>query len=258
MTQINIQTLATLFSPLEMSDLPALWDRLHAGDGEPLPVTDKAQRGWWLFHNGQFLEAADLASADEDLLSLRLKSLSTYAQYLENDEPHRLALFQSAIGEAKAGLVEHPDAVNLHYQLAYSLGRYSQCVSIARALSEGLAGQIAGALERCLELNPQHADAHTAFATYQAELIGKLGKMAARLTYGASADDALSHYQRAIELAPFSVSAKTEYADGLLTIGGKKQRQQAISLYQAAVSVTPKDALEAADYWLAKTELESQ
>ncbi|EAR08560.1 hypothetical protein [Reinekea blandensis] len=256
MTQINIQTLATLFSPLDVSDIPEQWERLHAGDREPLPNSETARHGWWLFHTGRFLEAADEALSDEALLSLRLKSLSTYAHYMESDESQRLAMFQSVISEAKEGLKTQPDALNLHYQLAYSLGRYSQCVSITRALSEGLAGQIAASLERCLELDPQHADAHTAFATYQAELIGKLGKMAARLTYGASVDDAVKHYQLAIELAPYSVSAKTEYADGLLSMAGKKQRQQAISLYQEAVSVTPADALEALDFRLAKAELD--
>lgn len=259
MTQINFQDIEPLFTPLSIDSMIEHWSRLHGGDRESLPETNVGLQAWLLFHNGRYLDAAELAAQDPTLLTLRLKALSTYAYYLETDTATRLDRLQTVIAEANTaleqGVEENP---NVHYQKAYSQGRYGQLISIAKALAEGLAGQIETSLKRCLALSPEHADAHTAYATYQAELIAKLGKMAARLTYGVSRDDALVHYQQALELAPRSVSAKTEFADGLLLMGGKKQLEPAIALYEQAVATPPIDALEAMDYWLANQELNDQ
>lgn len=256
MTQINFKTIESQFTPLDEQSLSQNWHRLHSGDGEVEPYTAQAIHGWLLFHNGRFLEAAELVSDDPSLQTLALKARSTHAHYLEHDPERKIQRFQEVIGLCDAALkVDVVPDPNLHYQRAYSLGRYGQFISVPRALAEGIAGQLEQSLKRCLELNPNHADAHTALGTYQAELIGKLGKLAARLTYKASAEDATEHYEKAIKLAPFSVSAKTEYADGLILMGGKRRVQDAVELYRQAVSHPPVDALEAMDIWLAQQEL---
>lgn len=257
MTQINFQTLSEQFTPLTEQTLKENWERLHRGDLEPEPETQEALNGWLLFHNGHYLDAAEQADGDPSLLTLRLKSLSTYAHYLEQDAERKIERFKDIIQlcEHANGDSQEADA-NVHYQRAYSLGRYGQFISVAKALAEGLAGQIDESLHRCLSLSPNHADAHTALATYQAEIIGKLGKLAAKLTYKASPDAAVQLYEKAIDLAPESISAKTEYADGLIQMGGRKQIKAATALYQQAVSQTPMDALESMDWLLAKQELE--
>ena len=152
----------------------------------------------------------------------------------------------------RSGSIEDP---NVHYQIAYSLGRYGQFISVAKALSEGLAGKVEHALKECLTLAPKHADAHTALATYQAEIIGKLGKIAAKLTYNVKPGAALSLYEKGMSLAPNSVSAKTEFADGLLILFGKKQLKSAVDLYEKAAATNPIDALEAMDVLTAEQEL---
>ena len=53
-----------------------------------------------------------------------------------------------------------PDNCQALYWQAYALGRYSQGISVARALAQGLGGKVKGALERVIELQPHHADAH--------------------------------------------------------------------------------------------------
>jgi len=232
------------------------WIRLHAGDKEPIPTTSAMKQAWLAFHNGDFLESASLAAEQDDGLSLQLKALSTYAHYLEQNADKKIEQFQSVTGLAAKGLSEsYPNRVNLHYQIAYCLGRYGQFISIPKALAEGIAGRVEDALSQCLDLEPGHADAHTAMATYQAEIIGKLGKIAGKLTYGVNSDKAVNFYEQGIALAPFSISAKTEYADGLLTMFGKKQLKKAKSLYELAISSEPIDALEALDFSLAKQEL---
>src|SRR5450759_1023920 len=80
----------------------------------------------------------------------------------------------------------------------FRLGRYSQRITILRALAEGLAGRVQSHLQRALALAPRHAEAHVALGLYHAEIVNKLGSLAASLTYGASRDKAIEHFQHAI------------------------------------------------------------
>ncbi|WP_196157712.1 hypothetical protein [Reinekea sp. G2M2-21] len=255
MTQVNLEEVKALFTPLSESRLIELWPRLHAGDCEPLPQTPQLTAAWLLFHNGDFQRCAEVANALPDGQSLRLKALATYAHYLETDSDQKVALFKEIASISEQIVKNDPSQFNAYYQIAYNLGRYGQFISVTKALAEGIAGKIQTALTACLRLAPEHADAHTAQGTYAAEIIGKLGKLAAKLTYAVSADEAIEHYRKAVKLAPFSISAKTEYADGIIALHGKKQLKQAVAMYQEAVANPPADALEALDYYIAQREL---
>ena len=256
MTQINFSVVRSLFSPMDLSALKEHWSRLHGGDCEPWPESESLQKAWLLFHNGHFQDCANISHGQAGFETLRLKALSTYAHYLETDKKKKVDSLLNVVNEAESLLNSSSGEIpNIHYQLAFSLGRYGQFISVTKALSEGLASRISKALKKCMSIEPNHADAHTAYATYQAEIIGKLGKMAARFTYSATPEGAIEYYEKGVQLAPYSVSAKTEYADGLLTMFSRKKQKQAIELYQAAVSNPPVDALEALDYFLAQKEL---
>ena len=50
---------------------------------------------------------------------------------------------------AEAQIAAEPDNPNAHYMMAFALGRYSQGISVAKALSQGLGNKIKTALERC-------------------------------------------------------------------------------------------------------------
>ncbi|TCS41988.1 hypothetical protein [Reinekea marinisedimentorum] len=257
MTQINFEDIKPLFTPLTMESMKEQWGRLHAGDCEARPKDEDLLAAWLLFHNGEYLQSAEKAKVLPGGASLYLKASATYAYYLEADAEKKTESLKACAQQAETALREEQESrANLYYQLAYALGRYGQFISITKALAEGLAGKVQHAIKECLQLEPDHADAHTSLGTYQAEIIGKLGKMAAKLTYSSSADDALGHYQKAIELAPYSVSAITEFADGLLKMFGKKRLKDAVNLYQRATENTPIDALEAMDYYLARKELD--
>ncbi|MEI2421362.1 hypothetical protein V6O07_13895, partial [Arthrospira platensis SPKY2] len=124
-----------------------------------------------------------------------------------------------------------PDDVNAWYFHAYALGRYSQGISIAKALAEGLGGKIKASLERALELEPNHADAHIALGTWHAEIIDKVGSLVGGLTYGARKDAGEKHFRRALELNPDSAIARTECANGLVMMFGKSRVREAEKLW---------------------------
>ena len=149
-----------------------------------------------------------------------------------------------------------PGMANAHYFYAQAAGRYSQGISIAKALAEGYAGKIKKALDTALKLEPKHADAHIALGTYHAEIINKVGGMIGGLTYGASKDDGVKHFETALKLNPESAVARIEYANGLVMMFGNSKMKQAVALYTEAAASKPADAMERLDVELAKSELE--
>ncbi len=227
--------------------LKKAWKELHAGDLEPWPGESKLQDGWRAFHAGDFGAAVDagLAAGGEGHV-LANKASGIYADYLEEDEDAKQAIYQAGIVRADAAIQAEPDNPNAHYFRAYHLGRYSQCISIAKALSQGLGGKIRNSLDRALELAPDHAEAHTAMGLYHAEIIAKVGKLMGSMTYGASADKAIEHFEEAIRLTDAPI-AWIEYGNGLYLLFGDKRVDESNDAYAKAAKMKPIDAMQALD-----------
>ncbi len=234
--------------------------RLHQGDAEALPKDDKLLSAWGLFHAGEFQKAHDaglkLASTGNSAaITLANKSQSIYANYLEKNEKTQLAMFQEVAARAEALAAAEPKNANAHYWMAYALGRYSQGISIAKALAQGLGSKVKTALETTIALQPKHADAHIALGAFHAEVIDKVGKLLGR-TQGADAATGLKMFQQALKLNPHSAIAMIEYANGLVMLEGDKRLKEAEKLYADAAASTPLDAMERLDVEMAKEELE--
>lgn len=233
------------------------WDRLHRGDLEPLPREAAVLEAWIAFHAGEFEKAAEkgLAAGGAGITAAN-KATAIYANYLEENEKKKLALFEEVAARAEKQQAAEPKNPNAWYWQAYALGRYAQGIAIVKALSQGIGTKVKNALETTIKLAPKHADAHIALGAYHAEVIDKVGAMIGGLTYGAKKEAALKHYETALKLAPDSAIARIEYANGLVMLEGKKGLARAEQLYAEAAACEPLDAMERLDVELAKTELE--
>ena len=256
------------------------WARLHRGDCEPYPDEQMLQRlveahpalepsvalktgakdlqdAWRAYHRGDFGTAVEQGLSVGRLgYGVANKSANIYATYLEEDEDRKRAVLIEAAQRAEDIQSCAPNIPNAWYFHAQALGRYSQAVSVTKALAEGLGGKIKGSLERTLELEPGHADANIALGLYHALVIQKMGRTLGALTYGASTQDGLDHFEKALRLNPDSAIARIEYANGLVIMCGKSKMPEAIRLYQEAAAREPLDAMERLDVELAKAELE--
>ena len=228
------------------------WDALHKGDSEPFPKEAALQDAWRAFHAGNFAEAAEKGEG----ATVAIKATSIYATHLEKKDAAKVKLFQDAMAMAEALMKKEPKNANAFYQYAYAAGRYSQSVSVVKALKEGYGGKIKNALETALKLDAKHADAHTAMGAYHAEIIDKVGAMIGKLTYGANKDAAIEHYEKAVKLNPSSPIAHIEYGNGLMMLLGGKGEDKAVALYEKAIKLKPRDAMEVLDIEAAKEELE--
>ncbi len=259
--------------------LAKAWPRLHAGDqeifpdkkqvaalqkrypalksaGEPEAVAEKLQDAWRDFHRGEFQSATEAGDALGAIGStVANKAEGIYATYLAKDAD-KLAHFERCSKRAEAAIAAMPDDPNAHYFHAFALGRYSQQISIGKALAQGLGGKIKDSLQTTLKLAPKHAEAQTAMGLYHAEIIDKIGAMIGGLTYGAKVDTGVKHFEEALKLTPDSPVAHMEWGNGLLMMYKKKRTDDALKAYQTAAAKTPMDAMEALDVGTAKAELD--
>ncbi len=265
------------------SDLLDSWSDLHRGDCVTFPDADWVQQtleqapdaapesfdgdvsalatiiqdAWRCFHSGDFQQATELADQCGYLAhAVANKATGIYATYLEPDEAKQQALFLSAVERAEAAIEVLPDDPNSHYFRAFNLGRYSQSISIVKALSQGIGGKTQTSLQNALDLEPDHAEASTAMGMYHAEIVNKVGKMLGKMTYGASAGKALAHFDRGLELTPGSPIAHIEYGNGLYLLFEDDRIDEVSDLYVKASEMEPMDAMEKLDIESALAELE--
>ena len=235
------------------------WARLHLGDAEPWPADAAVQAAWILFHAGDFQKAHEsglkaAAAGSPAGTTVANKAQAIHAHYLVADEAAQLAAFQAVAARAAAQAKADPRCANAHYWQAYALGRYSQRISVAQALAQGLGGKVKTALETTIALAPRHADAHIALGTFHAEVIDKVGKLLA-ITQGADAATGLRMFREALALNPHSAIARVEYANGLVMLEGQRHMAEAEQLYAQAAACAPMDAMERLDVEAAKAEL---
>lgn len=244
--------------PFDAARVKKEWRVLHAGDLEPLPKDTAVLKAWALFHSGDFEGAAHAGlQAGPAGANVANKATSVYAHYLEPREKNRQRLFLQVAERAAEQAVTDPDNANAHYWQGYALGRYSQGISVAKALAQGVGGKIKSALESAIRLQPRHADAHVALAAFHAEVIDKVGPLIANMTYGAKKETSLNLFAQAMSLNPHSAIAKIEYANALVILEGEKRMAEATQCYEEAAASAARDAAEHLDVEMAQTELAS-
>jgi tetratricopeptide (TPR) repeat protein len=242
----------------EVASLTRDWARLHAGDAEPLPADAAVLQAWVLFHNGEFQQALEAGlGAGAGGITVANKAACIYANYLEKREKTRLDLFLEAAQRAESQSAADPANPNAWYWQAYALGRYSQGISVAKALAQGLGGKVKDALERTIALQPRHADAHLALGAFHAEVIDKVGSLIGGMTYGAKKETGLKMFREALKIHPDSPIALIEYANGLVMLEGEKKMKEATRLYEQAAAMPARDAMEWLDVELARLELQN-
>ncbi|MFT3813713.1 MAG: hypothetical protein QM740_10070 [Acidovorax sp.] len=240
----------------DAANIRAAWPRLHRCDAEPCPQDPAVLQAWALFHAGDFERAAaeGLAAGGAGVTAAN-KATAIYACYLEPREATRFDLFLQVAERAEAQTRAEPGNANAWFWRGYALARYSQGISVARALAQGLGIKVKESLEATIALAPQHVDARLALGAYHAEVIDKVGPLIGHMTYGARKEVGLKLFDEALALAPDSPIALMEQANALVMLEGPTQADEATRLYERAAACEPADALEQLQVDLARAEL---
>ena len=90
-----------------------------------------------------------------------------------------MSLFLDSVHRAETLQHSAPGLANAWYFHAQALGRYSQGISVAKALAEGHGSKIKESLEKALQVEPKHAEANIALGAFHANVVNKMGQLAA-------------------------------------------------------------------------------
>jgi tetratricopeptide (TPR) repeat protein len=216
-------------------------------------------QAWVLFHNGEFQQAAAERAWAQAARASRWPTRPrqfTPPTWSPRKKPAWTCScrWPSAPRPRRPG----PQNANAWYWHAYALGRYSQGISVAKALAQGLGGKVKESLEKAIALSPKHADARIALGTFHAEVIDKVGALIGGMTYGAKKDTGLQLFQEALRLNPGSAIGMIEYANALVMLEGDKKCRKPRSCMNRPLPVSPDGAMERLDVAMARVELEAR
>lgn len=245
--------------------LKTAWPKLHKGDCEPFPTPKRIKElepdhpdpqwasealieAWCDYHAGDFGQAIESAQKIGLLAhAVANKASGIYADYLEDDASKQMSIYQAGMERAQGAMEAFPHDPNSYYFHAFMTGRYSQCISVAKALKDGLAGRVKSDVLKTLELAPKHAEGWLALGLFHAEVINKVGKMVGGMTYGASATESMSAFDKALALTPNSPIAWIEYGNALYLLYGDKKLDESNEAYLKASQLKPLDAMQKLD-----------
>ena len=195
------------------------------------------------YAEGRFVEAAELGEslATSGGYALAAKSLAIHGFHIAADDEGP-EFFARAVRAAEEAIRLDPGNPEAHFQSAHAIGREAQIVGVMEALSRGYARRIREATEEAIRLDPEMGEAYLTLASWHAEIVNRMGRVIAGMTYGASRRDAIEHYERALELAPNEIEVYMEYANGLLLLNRNRGRAQARELLSRGIEIAPRDA----------------
>lgn len=195
------------------------------------------------YTEGRFVEAADMGEAlgTSDGYALAAKSMAVYAHYEASDEEFSEAI-ERAIRMGEEAIAADPNNPDAHYQSAHAVGRYAQRVGAFTALREGLAGKIRDLLEATLALDPDYVDAMLALGGWHADIAAE--GFVARTMYGGSEEEAVTLFERALELAPESRIVLHAYGIRLQRLDKERGTERAREMLERALALPLGDAYD--------------
>lgn len=195
------------------------------------------------YAEGRFVEAADMGEAlgTSDGYALAAKSMAVYAHYEASDEEFSEAV-ERAMRMGEEAIAADPNNPDAHYQSAHAVGRYAQRVGAFTALREGLAGKIRDLLEATLALDPDYVDAMLALGGWHADIAAE--GFVARTMYGGSEEEAVTLFERALELAPESRVVLHAYGIRLQRLDKERGTERAREMLERALALPLGDAYD--------------
>ncbi len=110
--------------PFDAERVAREWDRLHAGDAEPLPQDPAVLHAWTLCHRGEFEAAAEAGlAAGGDGVTVANKAMTVQATYLETREQASQDLLLEVAAQAWRQSRTAPENPSSWYWQASALGR---------------------------------------------------------------------------------------------------------------------------------------
>lgn len=198
-------------------------------------------RGDALVDQGDFpsaVEAYDVALERDGDDARALYQRSRARVYWADDDAslsdeEREALYERALADAERAVDLAPNDAEAHFELSRALGRTAQFRGVLQSLN--LAARTSDALDRALELDPDHAGAWHARGLWHVEVPWLAGGR------GGLVEPA---FERAIEIEPGVIGHRVAYAGVLID---REAYDRAASQLDAAAAIAPETYLDRKD-----------
>lgn len=265
---------------ISLKNLPKHWDYFHRATDYPFPdaafitqllskntqlqsaipnfvseqdTSEKLQRAWLLFFNGDFQGAAikgyELGPIGH---GVAFYSQVTYASRLEASLAKRHELWEDVLDRHEQFLnLTGYDAMTRFFAF-FARARLSEEISSPEVVLRGLVSDMQKELSELNALEPGNVFALAARASMDAGIVRKLGSTVGRITYGADSSVVKEFYDKALAKNKLIPNVHLEYAQSLLYIEGKDALPEALKHMEIASNITPRYAMEELDVRHAK------
>ena len=198
-----------------------------------------------MFEKGDYLAAAKAGVAEGSAVSLALAARATLADATLRDTPC-MACLQSAEALARRAIAVDPNNMEGHIHLAVSLGYQARIIGPIRARFGRFPEQAQEEIETALRLAPNSHWALSAAGGFNIEVVRAGGRLLANLMYGATFENGVSYFHKAIAADPENPLIKLQYALALTGYAFDARRSEITAVLDSSVRAKPGNIYEEA------------
>ena len=197
-----------------------------ANDGSPISRSlQKADELYAAFKPkealAEFLKVLDSDPQNAEALSKIARVYIDFGDVIPESTPDweakRLKQYQIAEQYARKAVKADPSVVWGHFYVAASLGSMATVSPVAKQID--MAGEIRGAIEKAIALDPQNGFAYHVYGIWHRKMaeIGKMSRMFASVIYGrsiptGSMEKSIEYLNKAVTLNPTVIASRLELA----------------------------------------------
>jgi tetratricopeptide (TPR) repeat protein len=210
---------------------------------QPARAADNAALA--MFEKGDYLAAAKAGAAEGNATSLALAARATLADATLRGAPCMECL-QNAERYARQAVAADPNNMEGHIHLAVSLGYQARIIGPIRARFARFPEQAKQEIETALRLAPNNHWALSAAGGFNIEVVRSGGRFLGNLLYGATFENGVSYFHKAIAADPENPLIKLQYALALTGYAFDSRRAEIVAVLDSSVRAKPGNVYEEA------------
>ena len=198
-----------------------------------------------LFEKGDYLAAAKAGAAEGNASSFALAARATLADATMRDAPCMECL-QNAERLARQAIAADPGNMEGHIHLAVSLGYQARIIGPIRARFARFPEQAKEEIETALRLAPDNHWALSAAGGFNIEVVRSGGRLLGNFFYGASFENGVAYFHKAIAADPENPLIKLQYALALTGYAFDARRAEIAAVLDSSAKAKPGNVYEEA------------
>jgi tetratricopeptide (TPR) repeat protein len=209
------------------------------------PVFAAENTAFAMFEKGDYLAAAKAGALEGTATSLALAARATLADATLRDMPCMECL-QDAEALARRAIATDPNNMEGHIHLAVSLGYQARIIGPIRARFARFPEQAKQEIDTALRLAPNSHWALSAAGGFNIEVVRAGGRFLGNLIYGATFENGVSYFNKAIAADPENPLIKLQYALALTGYSFDQKKAEIEAMLESCVRAKPGNIYEEA------------